>query len=77
MSTVDDGSQVIKKLKKRSLKTSSSTKTLRVPFNGQSQALLDIPVFDNLYNHKMGYMDKGNYFKATNICTRKCYKGGH
>jgi hypothetical protein len=77
MSIVDDGSQVIEKLRKRPLETSSFAKTSRVPFNKQAQALLDIPVFDNLYNHKMGYVDKGNHFKATNTCTRKCYKGGH
>jgi hypothetical protein len=77
MSIVDNGSQVIEKLRKRPLETSSFAKTSRVPFNGQSRALLDIPVFDDLYNHGMGYVDKGNHLKATNICTRKCYKGGH
>jgi hypothetical protein len=34
MSTVDDGSQVIEKLRKRPSETSSSAKILRVPFNG-------------------------------------------
>jgi hypothetical protein len=51
---------VIKKLCKRPLKTSTLAKTSRVPFNGQAQTLLDIPLFDDLYNYKMGYVDKGN-----------------
>jgi hypothetical protein len=68
---------VIEKLCKRPLETSSSAKTLRVPFKGQARALLDIPVFDDLYNHGMGYVDQGNHLKATNTCTRKCCKGGH
>jgi hypothetical protein len=77
MSTVDDGSQVIKKLRKRPLETSSLAKTLHIPFNGQARALLDIPLFNDLYNHGMGYIDQGNQLKATNTCTRKCCKGGH
>ena len=77
MSTIDDGSQVIKKLRKRPLETSSFAKTLRVPFNRQARALFNILVFNDLYNHRMGYVDEGNHLKATNICTRKCYKGGH
>ena len=77
ISTIDDGSQVIKKLRKRPLKTSSFAKTSRVPFNRQAQALLNILVFDDLYNYKIGYIDKGNHLKATNTYTRQCYKGGH
>jgi hypothetical protein len=77
MSTVDDGSQVIEKLRKRPSETSSSAKTSRVPFNGQARALLDIPLFDDLYNHGMGYVDQGNHLKAANTCTRICCKGGH
>ena len=72
MSTVDDGSQVTQKLRKRPSETSSSAKTSRVPFQGQERALLDIPAFDDSYNHGMGYVDEGNHLKKPNTCMRKC-----
>jgi hypothetical protein len=77
MSIIDNGSQVIKKLRKCPLETSSLAKTSRVPFQGQARALLNIPVFDDLYNYRIGYVDEGNHLKATNTYTRKCCKGGH
>ena len=57
MSIVDNRSQVIEKLRKRPLKTSSLAKTLHVPFNRQAQALFNVPLFNNLYNHKIGYIN--------------------
>jgi hypothetical protein len=60
MSTVNDGSQVIEKLRKRPSETSTLAKTSRVPFNRQAPALLNIPLFNDLYNHGMGYIDEGN-----------------
>jgi hypothetical protein len=77
ISTVDDGSQVTKKLRKRPLETSSSAKTSRVPFRGQARALLNIPAFNDDYNHGIGYVDEGNHLKKANTYMRKYYKGGH
>jgi hypothetical protein len=77
MSIVNNGSQVTKKLRKRPLETFTLAKTSRVPFQGQLRALLDIPAFNNSYNHGMGYVDKGNHLKKANTYMRQCRKGEH
>jgi hypothetical protein len=77
MSTVDDGSGGVERLRKRPSETSSAANTSRVPFGDYARALLKIPEFDDNYNYNMGAVDQGNSLKVSNTCARKCRKGGH
>ena len=55
---------LVEKERKRPLETSSSAKTVRVPFGDNPTALLEIPVLDDKYNHQMGAIDQRNQLKA-------------
>ena len=57
MSTVNDGKQMIEKMRKRPSETLTSAKTARAPFGNEAQKLLNIPEFDEIYNHEMGAVD--------------------
>jgi hypothetical protein len=77
MSIVDKGEETIERLRKRPKETSTLAKTAQAPFRDQATKLLHIPVFDNDYNHGMGYVDQGNQLKKPNSISRICRKGGH
>ena len=48
-----------------------------MPFGNHAKKLLDIPEFDELYNHEMGAVDEGNKLKRGNTCEMICRRGGH
>ena len=77
MPTVNDGVEKIEKMRKRPSETSTSAKTARLPFGDHAQKLLEIPEFDELYNHEMGAVDEGNKLKRGNTCEMICRRGGH
>ena len=77
MSTVNDGVEKVEKLRKRPSETSTSAKTARAPFGDHARKLLEIPEFDELYNHEMGAVDEGNKLKRGNTCEMICRRGGY
>lgn len=77
MSTVDEGKELVERLRKRPSETSTSAKTARKPFGDQAMKKLLIPAFDDNYNHGMGYVDQGNQLKKPNSLSCLCRKGGH
>ena len=77
MSTVNDGIEKVEKLRKRPSETSTSAKTARAPFRDHARKLLDIPEFNELYNHEMGAVNEGNKLKRSNTCEMICRRGGH
>ena len=70
MSTINDATQYIKRLRKRPSKTSSASKTARKTFEDHARILLNIPNLDDFYNHKMGAIDEGNKLKKANTCEK-------
>jgi hypothetical protein len=54
----------IERLHRQSVKSSTSPKTARVPFNGQSTKLLKIPLFADAYNNNMNGVDIGDQLRA-------------
>lgn len=77
MSRVDEGKELVERLRKRPSETSTSAKTVRKPFGDQAIKKLLIPAFDDNYNHGMGYVDQGNQLKKPNSLSCLCRKGGH
>ncbi|KAH9207137.1 hypothetical protein DL95DRAFT_484063, partial [Leptodontidium sp. 2 PMI_412] len=66
MSTASNTLTRVKRLRKRPLETSSAAKTSRVPFGTYTRAWLEIPKYEDLYNHEIRAVDKGNQLKVTN-----------
>jgi hypothetical protein len=64
MTTVEGGLDIIESLRKRPSETLTLAKTARVPFGDQPTAVLEIPVFDDKYNHNISAVDKGNKLKV-------------
>ena len=77
MLIVNDGEEEVEKIRKRSSETSISAKTARAVFGNHAKKLLEIPEFDELYNHEMGAIDEGNKLKMGNTCEMICRRGGH
>ena len=71
-STMYDGGSWTSRERKRPSTTSTSAKTARKPFGDNPRALLDIPDFDDGYNHHMGYVDLAdqlrNYYQYQRPC---------
>ncbi|PVH85756.1 hypothetical protein DL98DRAFT_511305 [Cadophora sp. DSE1049] len=76
MSTHSDAQRKIKRLRRRPSETSTLVKTARVPFGKHARAWLDIPEYENDYNHQMGAVDRGNQLKKPNSMQRICKMGG-
>ena len=77
MSTVNNEERYIEKFRKRPSETSTSAKTARIPFGNHARKLLDIPEFDEEYNHQMEAVDEGNKLKRANTREMICRRGGH
>ena len=77
MTTCDEATAQVERLRKRPSESSTMAKTSRKPFGDQSRAILSIPSFDDAYNMNMGAVDQGDALKATNNCSRRCRRGGH
>ena len=77
MSTVNDATQYIERLRKRPSETLSASKTAYKPFGDHARMLFNIPDLDDFYNHKMGAVDEGNKLKRANTCERVCRRGGY
>lgn len=77
MSTHSDAQGKVEVLRKRPSETSSAHKTARVPFGTHARAWLEIPKYNNDYNHQMGAVDRGNQLKKPNKLERLCRLGGH
>ena len=75
MTTVHDGSQYTIRDRKRPSETSSSAKTSRLPFKGESHAMLPIPTMIDEYNHHMGFVNQGDQLHSYNSMTRIIRKG--
>jgi hypothetical protein len=77
MTIVKEGLDIIESLRKKPSETSTSAKTTRVPFGDQPTAVLEIPAFDDKYNHNIGAIDKGNKLKAVYSMQYYHRRGGH
>jgi Transposase IS4 len=77
MTTIKGGLDIIESLRKRPSETSTSAKTARVPFGDQPTAVLEIPAFDDKYNHNISAINKGNKLKAIYNMQYYHRRGGH
>jgi hypothetical protein len=77
ITTIKGGLDMIESLRKRPSETLTSAKTARVPFRDQPTAILEIPAFDDKYNHNMGAVDKRNKLKVVYNMQYYYKKGGY
>ncbi|CZT13758.1 uncharacterized protein RCO7_07121 [Rhynchosporium graminicola] len=78
MSTLFSGREAkTKRLRKRPKETSSKAKTSRVPFKGQPEVWLYIPIIADCYNYGMGGVDEFDHLIAQNAGLRHVERGGH
>ena len=72
ISKINDGEKKVEKLGKRPSETSTSAKTTRAPFGNHAKKLLNIPEFDEEYNHKMRAVDEGNKLRRGDTYEMVC-----
>ena len=65
------------RLRRQPVKTSTSAKTARVPFEGEPTKMLQIPRFINEYNHHMNDVDNSDQLRAEFEPPRRIRRGGH
>jgi hypothetical protein len=75
MSTVHNRKSKVTKVRKRPKKTSSKTKTARVPFGDQPTKELEIPELYNCYNHNILAINVADQLASSNSSRRRIKRG--
>lgn len=73
--TMYDGGSWTNRKRKRPFTTFTSAKTARKPFGDNPKAFLNIPDFDDAYNHHMGFVDLADQLRNYYQYQRPCSNG--
>ena len=64
MSTVSDGQEKIRRLRRRPAKTATNARTSRAMFGESATKELEIPAFIDMYNHYMNGVDNADQLRS-------------
>ena len=64
MTTVSDGTETVRRLRRRPAKTATNARTSRAEFGEMTTKELDIPVFIDMYNHYMNAVDNADQLRS-------------
>ena len=64
MTTVSNGTETVRRLRRRPAKTATNARTSRAEFREMTTKELDIPVFIDMYNHYMNAVDNADQLRS-------------
>ena len=70
MSTVSNGQKIVKRLRRRSAKTTTNAHTSRAIFEEMTTKELDIPVFIDIYNRYINEVNNADQLRSYYITQR-------
>ena len=74
MSTISDGREMVRRLRRRPAKTATNAASSRAIFGDSATKELDIPAFINMYNHYMNGVDNADQLRSYYSTQRVHYK---